>query len=226
MKSTLNWPGLHCRLLFLLTLTAPGVSLAALESPSAAHFRNKQDFEHSFTELSNWGRWGTNDQLGAMNLVTPAKRRPALALVRAGVSVSLSRDAEKEKASDNGSPFVHVMDSAGTNHHGFACSDTYKVSYHGMAHTHLDSLCHMFHQGRMYNGFPQTEVTTKGAEKLGIQNLKQGILTRGVLIDIPRLRNVDYLEPGTPIYPEDLDAWEKKTSLKVGSGDVVLIRTG
>lgn len=118
------------------------------------------------------------------------------------------------------------MDSAGTNHHGFACSDTYKVSYHGMAHTHLDSLCHMFHQGRMYNGFPQTEVTTKGAEKLGIQNLKQGILTRGVLIDIPRLRNVDYLEPGPPIYPEDLDAWEKKTSLKVGSGDVVLIRTG
>lgn len=177
-------------------------------------------------ELSNWGRWGREDQLGALNLVTPAKRRQAIALVRDGVSVSLARNVEKEKAADNGSPFQHWMDRAGTNNPGFASSDTFKVSYHGMAHTHIDSLCHMWHQGKMYNGFSQAEVTAEGARKLGILNLKTGILTRGVLIDIPWLKGVEFLEPGTAIQPEDLDAWEKKTGVRVAAGDVVLVRTG
>jgi kynurenine formamidase len=198
----------------------------AQEPPRGERLYDKRDFERWFTELSNWGRWGTNDQLGALNLVTPATRKQALTLVREGVSVSLARDVEKEKAIDNGSPFVHSMDRSGTNNPGFSCADTFKVSYHGMAHTHIDSLCHMFYQGKMFNGFPQTEVTSDGAQTLDIRNLKQGILTRGILIDIPLLKKVNYLEPGTPIYPEDLDAWERKTGLKVGAGDVVLIRTG
>ena len=193
---------------------------------SSSTLRNRQDFEQWMTELSNWGRWGKDDQLGALNLVTPAKRKLALALVHEGVSVSLARDVEKEKAADNGSPFQHLMDRAGTNNSGFFAADTYKVSYHGMAHTHLDSLCHMFHHGKMYNGFSQTNITSEGAQKLSIQNLKDGILTRGVLIDVPLLKGVAFLEPGTPIYPEDLDAWEKKAGIKVGAGDVVLIRTG
>ncbi len=226
MKSPLSRLPASRRLWCLLTALSIVPILVAQESPGAAQFRNNQDFERAFTELSNWGRWGTNDQLGALNLVTPAKRRQALALVRAGISVSLARDVEKEKAVDNGSPFFHLMDRAGTNNPDFFSADTFKVSYHGMAHTHIDSLCHMFHRGKMYNGFPQTAVTSEGAGKLGIQNLKHGILTRGVLIDIPRLKNREYLEPGTPIYPEDLDAWEKQTGTKVSAGDVVLIRTG
>jgi len=193
-------------------------------APSA--LSNGQDFERWMSELSNWGRWGKDDQLGALNLVTPAKRKQALALVREGASVSLARNAEKEKAIDNGSPFQHSMDRTGTNNPGFSCADTFKVSYHGMAHTHIDSLCHMFHGGKMYNGFPQTTVTSEGAQRLGIQNLKNGILSRGVLIDIPLLKGVEFLEPGTPIFPADLDAWEKKAGIKVGSGDIVLIRTG
>jgi kynurenine formamidase len=84
----------------------------------------------------------------------------------------------------------------------------------------------MFWQGKMYNGFSQEEVTQKGASRLGIHNLKQGIVTRGVLIDIPRLKGVPYLEPGAAIYPEDLDAWEKKSGIKVMAGDVIFIRTG
>lgn len=177
-------------------------------------------------ELSNWGRWGTEDQLGALNLVTPAKRREALALAREGVSISLARTVEKERAVDNGSPFQHWMDRAGTNNPGFSSADTFKVSYHGMAHTHIDSLCHMFHGGKMYNGFSQTEVTGDGAKRLGIQNLKQGILSRGILVDIPLLKKVEFLEPGTPIYPEDLDAWEKQAGITVRAGDILLIRTG
>jgi kynurenine formamidase len=78
----------------------------------------------------------------------------------------------------------------------------------------------------MFNGYPQELVTEQGAAKLSIRNFKNGIITRGVLMDIPALKGVDYLEPGTPIYPEDLDAWERKAHLKVASGDVVFIRTG
>ena len=197
----------------LITAPALGPGASGEEAPGVARLRDRHDFERCLTELSNWGRWGTNDQLGTLNLVTPEKRKQAAALARDGVSVSLARDLEKEKAVDNGSPFLHFMDRVGTNNPGFSFTDTFKVSYHGMAHTHIDSLCHMFHQGKMYNGFPQTGVTSEGAGKPGIQNLKQGILTLGVLIDIPWLKGVEYLEPGTAVYPEDLDAWEKKTGI-------------
>jgi kynurenine formamidase len=179
------------------------------------------------TELSNWGRWGKEDQMGAVNLITPAKRKQAAGLVKEGVSVSLARNTETEKAADNDSPFVHTMTSTGKNPlEGFYAMDFITVSYHGWAHTHMDSLCHMFYKGKMFNGFSQEEVTAKGAQKLAITNFKNGILTRGILMDIPRLKGVPYLQPGTPIYPEDLEAWEKKAGIKVGSGDVVLIRTG
>ena len=187
----------------------------------------KADIARWMKELANWGRWGTHDELGALNLITPAKRKEAAALVREGVSVSLARDAETQKAVDNASPFVHVMTATGlTPVQGQYCLDTYSVNYHGWAHTHMDALCHMFYEGRMYNGFSQKEVTEKGAGVLGITNVKSGIFTRGVLMDIARLKNVPYLEPGQPIYPEDLDAWEKKAGVRVGSGDVVFIRTG
>lgn len=213
--------------LFLVVLTLICAATCWAQNPATPNqLRNRQDFDRWMTELSNWGRWGQDDQLGALNLVTPAKRKQALALVRDGVSVSLSRQAEKERAADNGSPFQHSMDSTGINNGGFACGDTYKVSYHGMAHTHLDSLCHMFHQGKMYNGFAQTNVTAQGALKLGVLNLKSGILSRAVLFDIPLLKGVEFLEPGTAIYPEDLDAWEKKAGVKVGAGDIIIIRTG
>ena len=179
------------------------------------------------TELSNWGRWGKEDQMGAVNLITPAKRKQAAGLVKDGVSVSLARNTETEKAADNDSPFVHTMTSTGKNPlEGFYAMDLISVSYHGWAHTHMDSLSHMFYKGKMFNGFSQQEVTEKGAQKLAITNFKNGILTRGILMDIARLKGVPYLQPGTPIYPEDLEAWEKKAGIKVGSGDVVLIRTG
>ena len=155
-------------LIAITVLCLAGASHAQNATPPS-QLRNRQDFDRWMTELSNWGRWGKDDQLGALNLVTPAKRKQALALVTDGMPVSLARDVEKEKAIDNGSPFQHLMDRAGTNNPGFSSADTYKVSYHGMAHTHIDSLCHMFHQGKMYNGFLQKNITSEGAQKLGIQ---------------------------------------------------------
>ena len=186
----------------------------------------KADIDRWMTELSNWGRWGKEDELGAMNLITPAKRKQAAALVEEGVSVSLSRSTEKEKAVDVPSPFGHVMNQSGLNNPGAFSIDTYSVLYHGYAHTHIDALCHMFYRGKMFNGFSQEEVTEKGARRLSIHNLKNGVFTRGILLDVPRLKGVPYLEPGTPIYPEDLEAWEKRAGVKVSSGDVVFVRTG
>jgi kynurenine formamidase len=177
-------------------------------------------------ELSNWGRWGKEDQMGTVNLITPAKRRQAAALVKDGVSVSLAHDTLIEKAADNGSPFSHVMTATGARPLGQFSVDEYKVSYHGFAHTHMDSLCHIFYQGQMYNGVRQETITDTGAQRLAVTNFKNGIFTRGILMDIPRLKGVPYLEPGTAIYPEDLDAWEKKVGVKVGPGDVIFIRTG
>jgi kynurenine formamidase len=102
-----------------------------------------------------------------------------------------------------------------------------RQSYHGYAHSHIDALCHILYKDQTYNGYPRAEVNTeKGCTKLGIDNLKNGVVTRGILIDITRLKNLPYLEPGTPIYVEDLEAWEKKAGVKVSSGDAVLIRTG
>jgi kynurenine formamidase len=196
------------------------------ERAASTELVNRTDFERWMGELSNAGRWGKEDELGALNLVTPAKRKQAAALVREGFAVSLARDVEKQTAADNGSPFQHWMDRTGIDTAGFSAADTFKVSYHGLAHTHIDSLCHMFHRGVMYNGFAQTNVTSTGARRLGIQNLKQGILSRGLLFDIPALKGVPFLEPGTAIYPADLDAWERQAGIKAGPGDVILVRTG
>jgi kynurenine formamidase len=84
----------------------------------------------------------------------------------------------------------------------------------------------MFHEGKMFNGFAQQQVTPQGAGKLAVLNFKRGIFTRGILMDMPRLKGVESLEPGTPIYPADLEAWEKQAGMKVSSGDVIFIRTG
>jgi kynurenine formamidase len=107
-------------------------------------------------------------------------------------------------------------------------SDRIAVNYHGIAHTHLDSLAHINDRGVFYNGYaPDAAVVQKDRHtKNSIHNVKNGIFTRGVLIDIPRLKGVPYLEPGTPIFVEDLEAWERRAGVKVGSGDALLVRTG
>ena len=181
--------------------------------------RNAAEFDVLFQQVKNWGRWGPNDELGSVNLVTAAKRKQAAALVKTGDTVSLAHNPLTEKADDNANPFEHTM-LRGNN------MDRYAVSYHGYAHSHIDALCHILYKDQTYNGYAKADVNTdKGCTKLGIENLKSGIITRGVLFDIPRLKNLEYLEPGTPIYAEDLEAWEKKTGIKVTAGDAILVRT-
>src|SRR5882672_805455 len=156
-------------------------------------------YEQWKKDLSNWGRWGTNDEIGAMNLITPTKRKQAAALVKEGGSVSLASDPDTEKAVDNPNPYEHQMQGIG--------SDRWGVSYHGVAHTHLDSLAHINENGVFFNGYkPDADAVLKERHaKNSIHNVKDGIFTRGILLDIPRLKGVPYLEPGTPIYVEDLE---------------------
>lgn len=199
-------------------LLAGAASLNA--QPASRAPRNAEEFDALFQQVKNWGRWGKDDQLGSANLVTAAKRKQAVALVKDGVTVSLAHNALTEKAEDNSNPFEHTM-LRGNN------MDRYAVSYHGYAHSHIDALCHILYKDQTYNGYARADVNTdKGCTKLGIDNLKNGIVTRGVLIDIPRLRNLPYLEPGTAVYVEDLEAWEKKAGVKIASGDAIFLRTG
>ncbi len=182
--------------------------------------RNAEEYDALFQQVKNWGRWGADDQLGAANLVTDAKRRQAAGLVTLGLTVSLAHPPLTGKAADNASPFEHTMNR------GFT-TDTYRVSYHGYAHSHLDALCHILYKDQTYNGYARAEVNTAtGCAKLAIDTLAQGVITRGVLIDIPRLKGVPYLEPGTAVYQEDVEAWEKQAGVRVGPGDAVLLRTG
>ena len=203
----------------ILVLLAIPIALARHADDGRAP-RTAAEFDALFTQVSNWGRWGADDQLGSVNLVTAAKRKQAATLVKSGVSVSLAHNPLTERAEDNNNPFEHTM-LRGNN------LDRYAVSYHGYAHSHIDALCHFLYKEKTYNGYARADVNTdKGCTKLGIDNLKSGIVSRGILIDIPRLRGVEFLEPGTPVYTEDVQAWEKKTGVKVGSGDVILLRTG
>ena len=181
---------------------------------------NPAQYEQWKLELSNWGRWGEDDEIGALNLITPEKRLEAVALVQEGVSLSLAVDANTVRAVDNPNPYEHEMLGIG--------ADRISVSYHGMAHTHVDAMAHWEEEGTFYNGYtPDPEaVLESGHEKNSIHNLKDGVLTRGVLIDIPRLRGVPYLGPSSPVYVEDLEAWEERSGVRVAAGDALFIRTG
>jgi kynurenine formamidase len=198
------------------TFTAPVQPLG----PAARPPRNAEEFDALFQQVKNWGRWGADDELGAVNLITADTRRRAVRLAQQGVTVSLAHNPLTDKADDNAAPFEHTMNR------GFT-TDTFRVSYHGYAHSHLDALCHILYKDQTYNGYAREAVNTeKGCARLSIDRLKQGIVTRGVLLDIPRLKGVPYLEPGTAVFQEDVEAWEKKIGLKVGPGDAILLRTG
>lgn len=182
------------------------------------------EFDALLDSISNWGRWGQEDQLGALNFITPAKRREAAQLLREGTLISLAHGCRDGENAEPGG-FTHRMLQTGEQE-GDSASDMFTLKFHGMGQTHLDALCHLFYKGTMYNGFPRNIVTEAGAAKLSVLNVKDGVLTRGVLMDIPQLRGVPFLAGRRPILPSDLDEWEKRSNVRVGAGDAVFIRTG
>ncbi len=184
-------------------------------------------FDSWFASVSNWGRWGSDDQQGTLNLITPETRIAAAKLVTSGISVSLAHDALTNRSSDNPSPYLHQMISNLSSPEGMGgASDSFSVAFHGVVHSHIDAVCHINYKGKLFNNIPSSTVTEQGCEKLSVMAVKNGIFGRGVLMDIPRLKGVPWLEPGTSIYASDLEAWAEKAGVELRSGDILLLRTG
>lgn len=186
------------------------------------------EFERLFQRVRNWGRWGDDDQRGALNLIGPAQRRAAAALVREGAVVSCAHPLNTVPEIDNGNPALHFMLRSGdagpdvTSH-----ADFIGIAPHGHSHTHLDALCHFFYQGQMYNGRPISDVKSTGAHSNSIHAAAvEGVVTRGVLLDVARSRGGEWLEPGDTVTVAELEAAEATQGVKVGQGDVMLVRTG
>ena len=173
--------------------------------------------------LSNWGRFGARDQLGTLNLITPAKRVAAAKLVKNGRAVSCARSLPTLPSVENPNPVQHHM--IGTCTEGWG-GDYFAIAPHGFATSHIDALCHIFHEGKLYNGYPIEKVTAHGALELGIHELRDGVVSRGVLLDVPAARGVPYLDAGEPIFPDDLERAESNARIRVEAGDVLFVRTG
>ncbi len=186
-------------------------------------------FSDLFAELCTWGKWGADDVQGALNYIGPDQVRTAAGLVSSGRTVGVGLPLDTAAGPDNPSPVVHTMTdvpsaqpAGGT---AFAC-DSISIECHGDAHSHIDALCHVAFRGSLYNGVPAASVTTTGAGALGAENLRNGIVGRGVLLDIPATRQVAWLEPGDVITAGDLLAAEEAQNVRVGAGDILLCRTG
>ena len=178
------------------------------------------------TSLSNWGRWGPDDEIGTLNLITPEKRAQAGRLVREGISVTCSRLIVTDGAADVASPPLHYMTRTGEASDRGA-SDFIGFAFHGLTITHMDALCHQFANGKMYNGKDASLVTADGKAPAGhIDRVQNGVVTRGVLLDIAQLKGKDWLEGGEGVFTEDLEAAEKAQGIRVEEGDALLIRMG
>src|SRR5262245_5670864 len=184
---------------------------------------SKREIDGFRQSLSNWGRWGNRDQLGTLNHITADKRIASARLVRSGRIVGCARTLATQAAADNPQPAVHLMVATASEGWG---GDYFALATHGFATSHIDALCHIFHDGKLYNGYPIERVTAHGARDLGIQELRHGIVSRGILLDIPRVRRVEFLEPGEPIFVADLERAESDGRVRVEPGDVVMLRTG
>jgi kynurenine formamidase len=188
------------------------------------------EFKALFDRVSNWGRWGADDERGTLNFLTPAKVRAAADLVRSGETVTLSVPLNTTLGVDNPVPADHHMTmltdaDIGSGTLRFA-KDYVGADYHNPSHSHIDAFCHVAFEGALYNGKPSASLTAKGAEVDAIEVLKDGLVGRGVLLDVPRLRRVPWLEPGEQIFPDELEGCEREQGVAVGEGDILLVRTG
>jgi kynurenine formamidase len=183
-----------------------------------------QEFGELFEAVSNWGRWGDAGERGALNHLTPARVAAAARLVESGTTITLSRLLQTEARPDVPEPADHHMTML-PGSEGFA-KDYVGVDYHNDGQSHIDAFCHVAHDGFLFDGSPASSVTSQGAQKGTIELLKDGLVGRGVLIDVPRTRGVPWVEPGDHIFREDLEAAERDQEVTVGSGDILLVRTG
>jgi kynurenine formamidase len=185
-----------------------------------------------FSTLKNWGRWGGDDERGALNHLRPEHRRAAAGLVVDGLTVSLAHDLPFAPTGENPYPAQHHMLAAGdartsTGIPGYEATRDYVGAHvHGLGVTHVDALCHMLVEGEMYNGRPFTEVRSDGARRNTVMALADGLVGRGVLLDVAAVRGVPYLPGGEVVGVDELRRVEAALGVAVGPGDILLIAHG
>jgi kynurenine formamidase len=183
-----------------------------------------------YQRLQHASGWGAADRRGALNHLTQARVLAAVSEVRLGRTVTLAAPIESRVSPDNPEPAVHQMispagDQADPEGLSFAM-DRLAMNVHGDADSHIDALCHVIYRARLYNGVAADTVTAAGPLDLSIEVARDGIAGRGVLLDIPRLRGVPWLEPGEPVTAEDLTGAEEAQHVRVGQGDLLFVRVG
>ncbi|MCA9824437.1 MAG: cyclase family protein [Dehalococcoidia bacterium] len=175
-----------------------------------------------FDRCSNWGRWGPGDSAGTINLITPEKRKEAARLVTSGRAVSLARQWNTVGGPGNQNPAQHYVRTWRE-----ASVDYIGISYHGYATTHIDALCHIFWDGKMWNGKDSmSEVTSLGAKSGDVSAWSNGITTRGALLDIPRLRGTEYVDVDNPVRGYELLAAAEAEGIELRPGDAVCVYSG
>jgi kynurenine formamidase len=191
------------------------------------------EFDALFDELKTWGKWApTSDgrSLGTLNYLTPDHIAAAARTIRSGRTVTMSLPLNTVQGPDNPRPAIHSM----SRHHprngaeagvGFA-TDFVGLDFHGNCHTHIDALCHVSYRGLLYDGLPAETVGPAGATTLAIDDYRDGIVGRGVLLDIPRLRGTAWVEPGDAVTAAELEAAEQAQGVRLGEGDIFVFRTG
>jgi kynurenine formamidase len=181
-----------------------------------------REFRELFDSVSNWGRW--TDERGALNHLTPDRIAAAARLVQSGTTITLSRPLQTEARPDVPEPADHHMTML-PGDDGFA-KDYIGVDYHNDGQSHIDAFCHVAFDGLLFDGTSDKSVTPQGARAGAIEILRDGLVGRGVLLDVPRVRGVPWIEPGEHIFREDLEAAERAQGVRVGAGDILLVRTG
>ena len=186
------------------------------------------DFDALFDDVSNWSRWHKELRRGTLHFLTPEKIVAAGRLVRSGLTVSLGLALDTEQRPDNPSPAQHRMTQLSDHHSGGLqfVKDYIGSDFHYDGHSHLDALCHVSYRGHLFGGVSDTSTTADGASLGDVDTVRDGIVGRGVLLDIPRLRGTSWVEPGDEVGPDELTAAEHSQGVHIGSGDILLVRTG
>jgi len=198
---------------------------AAPRATSRARDLTDAELEAMFRRCSNTGKWGANDELGTLNYITPAKRIAAAQLVKTGEVVSIGRDLTTRQSKTNGQPVVHMMMFSDANSPSVV--DGFTIASHGMVVTHMDALCHFSWKDQFYNGRKRSDTLTPNGAKWGsIYAQRQGIFTRGVLLDVAAARGVRWYNPDEYVTVADFEAAETRQRVRVGSGDALFVRTG
>lgn len=200
----------------------------AAESGGGANQTDAAYWRDWLRQNSNWGRWGADDQRGAINLIDAQKRRDAASLVRAGVSVSLARDLATRPGVQNPQPVQHFLRwFERPLGQGGGAGEYLGLHVHGYQTTHVDALCHSWGDTGMWNGRePLQALTPVGARWGGVEQWRDGVVTRGVLLDVARHRGVEYLTPGEPVQDAELYAVAARQGVEVRPGDALVVRGG